>query len=187
MRYDEGTIDQIQAAVNIVEVIGQVVPLKRSGQNFKGRCPFHEEKTPSFMVHPGKQIFHCFGCAAGGDVFAFIMRYENTSFPEAVRELAERAHIRLPEPTGKKAEGPSENEQLYEIYRLAADYYRAKFLDEAEGRKVRDYFRGRGFTDEISEEFKIGWAPEAWQGLFGFLSKKGFAEPVLLRSGLVHR
>ena len=186
MRYDEKIIDEVRTANPIVEVIGQYVPLKRSGHNFKARCPFHQEKTPSFMVHPEKQIFHCFGCVAGGDVFGFLMRYENMSFPEALRRLAERAHIRLPEPVAKRGEGPTESEQLYEIYRLAEDYYRAKFLSE-EGRRARDYFHARGFKDEMAEEFKIGWASEAWQGLFEFLSKKGFSEPLLLKSGLIHR
>ena len=120
MRYEDRVIDQVQAANDIVEIISQFVPLKKAGRNFKGLCPFHPEKTPSFMVHPEKQIFHCFGCGAGGNVFSFLMRYENLSFPEALRELAGKAHVTLPEPTEGKSAKPGETAQFYEMYRLAA-------------------------------------------------------------------
>ncbi len=187
MRYDERIIDQVQSANDIVEIIGQYVPLKRSGRNFKGLCPFHGEKTPSFMVHPEKQIFHCFGCGTGGDVFSFLMRYENMNFPEAIRRLAERAHIQLPVNMFSKEEGAGESEQLYEIYRLAADFYHRRFLDPAAGRKAREYFKKRGFEDSLALEMKMGWADDEWKSLFEFLSQKGFGESLLLKSGLVQR
>ena len=187
MRFEDRTIDDVQAANDIVEIISQYVPLKRAGRNFKAACPFHQEKTPSFMVNPEKQIFHCFGCGAGGNVFSFLMRYENTSFPEALRQLAERAHIQLPQASARKGEGPSENERLFEVYRLAAEFYHAHFLDPEKGRGAREYFKKRGFGSELAEEFQIGWAPSDWRGLFEFLSKKGFPESLLLRSALVHR
>ncbi len=187
MRFDERVIDQVQAANDIVEVIGQFIPLKRSGRNLKACCPFHQEKTPSFMVQPEKQIFHCFGCGVGGNVFSFLMRYENSNFPEALRRLAERAHIQLPEPKARQGEGPSENDQLYQVYQWAAEYYHQFFLDPVQGENARTYFEKRGFDLEIAKEFKIGWAPDAWRGLFEFLSKKGFTEKVLLKSSLIHR
>lgn len=187
MRYEDHLIDQIQTANDIVDVISQYVPLKRSGRNFKAPCPFHQEKTPSFMVHPEKQIFHCFGCGAGGNVFSFIMRYDNMNFPEALRQLAERAHIRLPEPTARKGEGPTETEQLYEAYRLACEYYHAQWLHPERGNAARVYLNGRGFDEELTKEFKIGWALPAWRGLFEFLSKKGFSDSLLLRAGLIQR
>ncbi len=187
MRYEDHLVDQVQTANDIVDVITQYVPLKRTGRNFKACCPFHQEKTPSFTVHPEKQIFHCFGCGAGGNVFSFLMRHENMSFPEVLRQLAERAHIRLPEPTSRKGEGPSETEQLYEAYRLAAEYYHAQWLDPERGEAARAYLKKRGFDDTITKEFKIGYALPAWQGLFEFLRKKGFAEPLLIRSGLIQR
>ena len=127
MRYDERIIDQVQSAHDIVEVISQYVKLKKSGRNYKGLCPFHPEKTASFMVQPEKQIFHCFGCSAGGDVFGFVMKYENLSFPEAVRQLAERAGITLPQ-WEKANDGTSrETDQVYDIYKIAADFYYEKF------------------------------------------------------------
>jgi DNA primase len=187
MRYEDNIIDDVQAANDIVDVISQYVPLKRVGRNFKACCPFHQEKTPSFMVHPEKQIFHCFGCGAGGNVFSFLMRHENMSFPEALRQLAERAHIRLPERTVRKEEGPSEAEQIYEVYRLATEYYHAQFLDADCGKQARDYLKKRGFVIETAKEFHLGWSPPLWRGLFEFLGKKGFSELLLAKSGLIQR
>lgn len=187
MKYDERIIDQVQSAHDIVEVIGQYLTLKRSGRNFKACCPFHGEKTPSFMVQPEKQIFHCFGCGLGGDVFTFLMRQENMSFPEALRMLAEKAGIRLPEPDKRQKEGASDSEQLYEIYRLAAEYYHNLFKDPVHGKTARDYFQKRGFDLSLAEELKMGWALDGWRGLLEFLSKKGFSENLLLKSALVVR
>jgi DNA primase len=187
MRYDDRIVDQVQSANDIVEIIGQYVPLKRSGRNLKGLCPFHQEKTPSFMVNAEKQIFHCFGCGTGGDAFSFLMKYENMSFPEALRRLAERAHITLPEKSFGKEDGPSDNEKFYEIYRLACEFYRRQFLDPQMGKSAREYFAQRKFDEALSEEMKMGWAGESWDGLLQFLRKKGFEEPLLLKSGLVCR
>jgi len=187
MPYEDRVVDEVQAASDIVEIISQYVPLKRAGRNFKAPCPFHQEKTPSFMVSAEKQIFHCFGCGAGGNIFTFLMRHENVSFPEALRQLAERAHVQLPEQTARKDEGPSETERLYEIYRLAAEFYNEQYRHLEKGRAARDYFAKRGFSPKTAEEFKIGWAPSAWHELFDFLMKKGFTDSLALRSGLVHR
>lgn len=187
MRYDERIVDQVQSANDIVEIISQYLTLKRSGRNLKACCPFHGEKTPSFMVQPEKQTFHCFGCGVGGDVFSFVMRHENMSFPEALRMLAEKAGIRLPEPNRKQNEGPSESEQLYEIYRLACEYYHQLFKDPVRGKIGREYFQKRGFELSLAEELKIGWSLDGWRGLLEFLSKKGFNENLLLKSALVVR
>ena len=166
MRYDERIIDQVQMANDIVEIIGQNLPLKRAGRNFKACCPFHQEKSPSFMVQPEKQIFHCFGCGAGGDVFTFLMKSENSSFPEVLRKLAERANIVLPEPSGGPSkETKSENEKLYEIYEAAADFYHKQYLDPAKGKAARDYFERRGYAPEIAAEMKMGWASDQWRNL----------------------
>lgn len=185
MKYDSSLIDEIQSANDIVELIGQYVSLKRSGKNMKGVCPFHSEKTPSFMVQPDKQIFHCFGCGAGGDIFSFLMRHENMSFPEAVRVLAEKVNIRLPEKT-ISSEGPTESENLYAVYRAAAEFYHQLFL-QPQGGKARDYFLKRGFTEELAKEFNLGWAPETWQSLLDHLKRKGFREDLLLKAGLIGR
>ncbi len=188
MGYDDQIKDQVRFANDIVDVISQVVPLKRSGKNFKACCPFHQEKSPSFMVHPEKQIFRCFGCGAGGDVFSFVMRHENLNFPEVLRMLAERAGITLPAlSSAERRDQSNESEQLYDIYREAANYYHANFLHPAKGRLAREYFFKRGYDEAVAKEFKIGWSEEGWQGLFEFLSKKGFQDTLLLKSGLVHR
>jgi len=190
MRYDDHIIDQVLSSSDIVEVVGQFVTLKKAGKNFKGLCPFHEEKTPSFMVSQDKQIYHCFGCAAGGNAFGFLMQHENMSFPEALRELAQRAGINLPEKSvqGKGGEeARSENEKIYEIYQLAAEYYSKLYWNEQNGAEARVYFEKRGFTEELAKEFQIGWAPAEWRGLFEYLSKKGFSESLLTKARLVNR
>lgn len=181
-------VDDVRQASDIVDVISQYVPLKKAGSNFKGLCPFHQEKSPSFMVHPGKQIFHCFGCGAGGDVFSFLMKHDNMNFPEALAALAEKANIRLPERSARRDGGRTdETEKFYELHTLARDYYHAKLLDPAAGRIAREYLTKRGLGPEWIEEFKLGWAGEEWQGLFNFLSRKGFPEKVLLAAGLIKR
>ena len=185
MRYDERIIDQVQNANDIVEVIGQVLPLKRSGRNLKACCPFHSEKTPSFMVQPEKQIFHCFGCGTGGNVFTFLMKYENAGFLEVLRRLAERAGIVLPETSEARRTERSENEKLYEVYDQAAEFYHQQFLDPAKGKIAREYFERRGYTAETAAELKMGWAPDGWRSLLEYLTKKGHAENILLRSGLI--
>ncbi len=140
------------------------------------------------MVSAEKQIFHCFGCQAGGNAFGFLMRYENITFPEALRQLAERAHIRLPEPDGG-GERQDQNvaEKLYEIYQLAAGFYHAKLAHPETGRAARDYFTKRGFPLELAKEFQLGWAPDGWRNLLEFLSKKGFPNALLFKSGLIYQ
>ncbi|MBN1687869.1 MAG: DNA primase [Candidatus Omnitrophica bacterium] len=187
MRYDQTIIDDVQQANDIVEIIGQYLPLKKAGRNFKALCPFHQEKTPSFMIHPEKQIFHCFGCQAGGNVFTFLMRYENVTFPEALRQLAEKAHIRLPEIQQEKGGEQSESERLYEVYECACNFYHEQLKDSVKGKLAREYYLGRSFKPELAHEFKLGWASEDWRALFEFLSRKGFKEPLLLKSGLIQR
>lgn len=187
MKYDQNVIEQVQASVDITDVIGQYVPLKRAGRNFKGSCPFHQEKTPSFTVHPEKQIFHCFGCGVGGDVFSFLMRYENMNFPEAIRLLAERAHIVLPERDAKDDGISTEMEQLHAVYGQAAEFYQKLFQHPEVGKPAREYLAKRGFRQEFGSEFGIGWAPESWRNLFDHLSKKGFSESSILKSGLIQK
>lgn len=187
MRYDERIVDQVQMANDIADVIGQYVSLKRIGRHLKACCPFHGEKTPSFMVQPEKQTFHCFGCGVGGDVFSFVMRHENMSFPEALRHLAERGNITLPEPAGKKSDGPSESEMLYDLYKQAAEFYHKLFMDPVRGKEAREYFVKRGFDLKLAEELKMGWAVDDWRLLLTHLTKQGFKEDLLVKSALVNR
>jgi DNA primase len=166
--------EEIKRAVDIVELIGQFVQLKRAGQNFLGLCPFHSEKDPSFTVSPAKQMFHCFGCKKGGDLFAFWMAYHNVSFPQAMRELAERYHIPLPE----KEQTPSEKRQravkesLLRINEIAAHYYHQILTSSEKGAPGRAYIKKRAITQETVEAFRLGYAPNEWQGLSDFLTKK---------------
>jgi len=166
--------EEIKRAVDIVELIGQFVQLKRAGQNFLGLCPFHSEKDPSFTVSPAKQMFHCFGCKKGGDIFAFWMAYHNVSFPQAMRELAERYHIPLPE----KEQTPSEKRQravkesLLRINEIAAHYYHQILTSSEKGAPGRAYIKKRAITQETVEAFRLGYAPNEWQGLSDFLTKK---------------
>lgn len=187
MRYEERIVDEVQSLNDIVEVVSGYLPLKRSGRTFKALCPFHQEKTPSFIVHPEKQIFHCFGCAAGGNVFSFLMKYENLTFPEALRQLAERVHVALPEPIRKSSEEASESEMLYEVYRFAHEYYAANLRHPEKGAAARSYLKKRGFGEEILQEFPLGWATADWRGLLEFLSKRGIKDAILYRSGLISR
>jgi len=187
MRYEERVIDEIQSLNDIVDVVSGYLPLKRSGRTFKALCPFHQEKTPSFIVHPEKQIFHCFGCSAGGNVFSFLMKYENLTFPEALRNLAERVHFSLPEPTRRAPEEISESEVLYQVYRLAQEYYSANLKHPEKGMAARNYLEKRGFSQEILEEFPLGWATSEWRGLFEHLVRRGVKDNAVFRSGLILR
>jgi len=184
MRYDERVIQEVQNRIDIVEIISARIPLKKSGRNFKANCPFHDEKTPSFMVSAEKQIFHCFGCQEGGDAFTFLMKHDSLTFPEALKELADKAGVQLPEkqmPSGEK----SLSGALHELFEAATAYYEANLKDKVQGEKTREYLERRGFTTEVMAEFRLGYALPAWRGLNEYLTKKGFKEALQLKSGLV--
>ncbi|MCB9800126.1 MAG: DNA primase [Candidatus Omnitrophica bacterium] len=187
MRYDDRIVDEVRAANDIVDVISAYIPLKRAGRNFKALSPFKPEKTPSFMVSPEKQIFHCFSTGIGGDVFSFLMKYENLSFPEALRLLAERANIRIPEQSGGSREDRSETERFYEAYQVAAEYYHRQLLDPQNGQAARKYLIQRKFDEALVKEFKLGWAPDGWRGLFDLLTRKGFSEEMLMKASLIKK
>lgn len=187
MRFEDRVIDEVASLNDIVEVVSGYIPLKRSGRTFKALCPFHQEKTPSFIVHPEKQIFHCFGCGTGGNVFSFLMKFENLTFPEALRNLAGKVNFPLPEPTSRSTEEVSESVALYEIYRLAHEYYSENLKDKIKGEAARNYLAKRGFDESIWKEFSLGWATADWRGLFEFLVRRRMKEAILFRSGLVLR
>ena len=176
-------LDEILNRVDIVEVISSFIPLRRAGRNFKALCPFHHEKTSSFVVNPAKQIYHCFGCGAGGNVFNFMMRYERMEFPEAVEQLAKKAGVALPKHNkDPKAEGT--NSLLYKINELSAIYYK-DILNSAEASVARNYLLGRGLKKEIIDDFKLGFANVKWDGLINFLRAKGINLSLLEKSGLI--
>ena len=187
MAYSDQVVDQVQSLNDIVEVVSAYIPLKRTGRSFKANCPFHQEKTPSFIVNPDKQIFHCFGCGVGGDVFSFLMKYEQMNFPEALKRLAERAHVPLPESAESSPRQRSQIERLHQIYSAASEFYHANLKHSELGKVGRAYLSKRGFESSEIDTFRLGFALSEWRSLYEHLSKKGFKEEELLRSGLVLR
>ena len=187
MRYDESIIEQVREANDIVDVVGQYVRLTKKGANYFGLCPFHGEKTASFSVSPRKQIYYCFGCGAGGNVINFLMEYENYSFTESLKSLADRAHIDLPEPTGgREDQGSRERRrQLLDIHKDAAVFY-YKQLQTPDGAPGYQYFRQkRRLSDETITHFGLGFAPKASDALYRHLKEKGWSDELLKASGLV--
>jgi DNA primase len=181
--------DRVKQQADIVRVIGEYVRLKKSGQNFTGLCPFHGEKTPSFAVHPVKQIFHCFGCGKGGDVFTFVMEMEKCQFPEAVRTVAEKCGIAIPRPKERSPEERKENQHraaLIEMHKEAQSFFVRQLETTAEGKAARAYLEDRGLDKETIAQFGIGYAPTGGDILLRFLKQK-YAEKMMADSGLVSR
>jgi len=175
-------LDEIRSRLDIVELVGQFVNLKRAGQHWKGLCPFHAEKTPSFTVNPKRGIFHCFGCGAGGDAFGFLMRHDRLGFPEAVRALAERAGVPLP--TKQEPEADGKLEALRRVMALASEYY-SRSLWQPEGAKAREYLDTRGVDSEVAKRFGLGYAPEGWNVLLSAMARHSIAPDQLAQAGLV--
>lgn len=185
MYYPQEIIDQVIAANDIVSVIGEHVHMKRSGSGYMGLCPFHNEKSPSFSVSPGKQVYHCFGCGESGNVVTFVMKYENATFQEALKILADRAGIKLPE-VQYSEESKKKNEQrdrLFAINKDAATYY-FRLLRSPRGRRGMDYFRQRQLSDETLNRFGLGFADGADSDLVAYLRKRGYADEDILLSGV---
>ena len=182
-------IDDLRLQANILQVVQEYVPLKRAGTSYKGNCPFHNEKTPSFHVHPEKGFFHCFGCGVGGDVFKFLELHEKVGFQDAVRMLAQKFGVALPEPTegdgGEDARRDSAlREGLLKAHEMAAAYFREQLAAPVGGR-ARAQLAERGVTEQTIEQLGLGYAPSSRDGLKARLLKQGFAQGVLLQSGLV--
>ncbi|MGH7260321.1 MAG: DNA primase [Nitrospiraceae bacterium] len=179
-------IEQIKDRTDILDVVSGYVTLSKAGQNFKGLCPFHSEKTPSFMVSPSRQIFHCFGCGTGGNAFTFVMKMEGTNFPETVRELARKAGIAVPEVQGARPAQDSGNREKLEKLNEAAQAWFMHNLTQAEaGRDARLYLKDRGMFDDTLEAFGFGYAPEGWDGLLKHLLKNGYTIQDLLAAGMI--
>lgn len=184
-----GFADRVKTQADIVRVVGEYVRLKKSGQNFMGLCPFHAEKSPSFAVHPVKQIYHCFGCGVGGDVYSFVMAVEKCDFREAVTTVAEKCGIPIPRPKPRSPEERQATQQrtaLVEMHQMAAQFFVSQLGAAAEGRAARGYLEDRGLERETIERFRIGYAPSAGDALLRALRGK-FAEKLLADSGLVAR
>ncbi|MGA4644058.1 DNA primase [Limisphaera sp. 4302-co] len=186
--FSQNTLEQIRASNDIVEVISAYLPLKRRGANFVALCPFHKEKTPSFHVHPQRQIFHCFGCHKGGDVFTFVQLYENVSFPEAVRRLAERVGIRLA--LEEDTEGAARRDlkrRLLDLMEQITRRWQNVLATEAAGRAARDYLARRGVSAEAIQKFRLGAAPAAWDDTVNWARSRGFDPELVEQAGLIIR
>ncbi len=176
-------IDRVLDRLDIVEVISGYLPLKKTGRSFKACCPFHNEKTPSFVVSPEKQIYHCFGCSAGGNVIGFIMQQESLTFPEAVRVAAEKAGIEIPKNEFHSKENGAEIAELYEVNKVAAAFYQS-VLKSPKGKAAQEYLKQRGIENDTLTTFRIGYAPDEWDSLRKFCEGKGIKSDVLRLAGL---
>lgn len=186
MYYPDDIVEEVRMKNDIVDVISGYVKLQKKGSNYFGLCPFHNEKSPSFSVAPGKQMYYCFGCGAGGNVITFIMEYENYSFPEALRLLAERAGVTLPaeEYSREAREQADLRSTLLEINKLAANYFYYQ-LGQPQGKTGYDYLRRRELSDEIIRRFGLGFANKTSDDLYQYLKKKGYNDAILKETGLV--
>ena len=185
MRYSDDIIEEVRTKNDIVDVISQYVKLQRKGSSYFGLCPFHNEKSPSFSVSPGKQMYYCFGCGAGGNVFTFVMEYENFTFVEAMQYLAERASVELPKVDYSKEakEAAEKKAALLEINKLAAQYFYYQ-LRRQNGQKAWKYLVERGLTEETMKKFGLGYSDKYSDDLYKYLKGKGYKDEVLRDSGL---
>ncbi len=185
---NEDFVEKLKYNVNIVDIIADYVPLKKAGNNYKGLCPFHQEKTPSFNVNLDKQLYYCFGCGAGGDVISFLMDLENTTFRETLKILADHSGMVIPannNPYHQKQR--EERERIFQLNKLSAKFYHYLLINSNVGKKAANYVEERGFSKEYFRKFKLGYAPNKWQSLVHFLNKRGFNDDELIKAGLVSR
>lgn len=186
VRYSEDILDEIRNRIDIVALISEYVPLKKSGKGYKGLCPFHQEKTPSFMVDEQKQIFHCFGCGEGGNIYTFIMKIEKLNFPEAVKLLANKAGVQLPVYEKQNNKSIQEKELIFRLNGITADYYQ-KNLFSPQGKRALNYLLKRNFSEEIIKKFYLGYALPGFEHLVHFLTSKKIGQTDLFKAGLAFR
>ncbi|MEC3605977.1 DNA primase [Bacillus glycinifermentans] len=189
-RIPDEIVEQVQKSADIVEVIGEYVQLRKQGRNYFGLCPFHGENTPSFSVSGEKQIFHCFGCGAGGNVFSFLRQIEGYSFSEAVTHLADKYHIDMPDhvtAVSSYSSGNSDEQKMAEAHELLKKFYHHLLVNTKEGQKALDYLLERGITMEEIERFEIGCALDSWDFITKFLERRGFEAGLMEKAGLIIR
>ncbi len=176
-------IDDVRGRIDIVDLVSETVQLKRSGRSYKANCPFHSEKTPSFIVTPDRQTWHCFGsCSTGGDVFGFVMKRDNIEFGDALRMLAERAGVSL------RDRDPAKDDRfkrLHEAADAAALYFHNLLLNHPAGQVARDYLSRRETSAEAVQQFMLGYSLDEWEGLLRHMTSRGFSHPELLEAGLL--
>ncbi len=178
----DGVVDQIKQRLDVVEVLGEYLKLTKAGRNFKALCPFHGEKTPSFIVSPERQIWHCFGCGQGGDIFKFVMLMEGIEFPDALRILARRAGVVL------KKQDPqiqSQKKKLYEANELATKFFETQLHKTSAGKRALDYLLKRGLNLATIKQWRLGWAHDSWRALYEFLKSRGFKDQEIMSAGLL--
>lgn len=181
----DGSIEEIKRKLDIVEFIGAYVTLKKAGKHYTGLCPFHQEKSPSFVVSPDRDMWYCFGaCHEGGDIFNFIMKYENLTFYEALQELARKANVELKD-VKLQDKAWEKKEILFKINNLASEYYKHILHKTPIGAKAKEYLLKRGLNEKIIETFQIGYAPSSWESLYKFLKSRKFSDTDIARTGLV--
>lgn len=176
-------IEEIKSRLDIVDLVGEYVRLTPAGANHKGLCPFHSEKTPSFMVNGSRQMWRCFGCAEGGDAISFFMKAEGLEFPEAIKVLAKRVGVEL-QPRAGRVEKPSPSDRAYGILDLAARYWHQVFIKSSQAQVARDYLAKRGISQESIDDFQLGYSADSWDNLIQFLKKKGFSDREIFAAGL---
>lgn len=179
-------IEEIKSRLDIVELAKEYMTLRPAGRNWKALCPLHQEKTPSLMITPDKQIWHCFGCAEGGDIFTLVQKMEGVDFYESLKILADKAGVALEQSDGYK-KYRQVTDKLEEVNNLAAEFYHQAFMRSKTGQIARDYILKRGLDEKTISKFKIGYAPDMWEALVSFLKKRGYEEKNILESGLATR
>ena len=178
-------IDEVKQRTDIVAVIGQYTTLAKAGRTFRALCPFHSEKHPSFFIYPERQSWHCFGaCAAGGDIFSFVMKKESIDFSEALRLLAQRVGVTIPSKLEKDPE-KDKKKRLYQVNEAAAQYFHNQLLSSPVAEKARHYLASRAVLDKTITDFQLGFSPNSWETLRQYLSEMGYADSELLSSGLI--
>lgn len=186
-RIPQAFIDDLLERIDLVEVIDRRVPLKKAGRNFTARCPFHDEKTPSFSVNPDKQFFYCFGCGAGGNALSFVMDFDRMDFPQAVESLAQLAGLAVPQEEVDRTRAPARQRQrdLYDLLQAAADWFRAQLRDHPHADRATEYLKQRGVAGEIARSFGIGYAPPGWDNLLRAHGSDEATRTLLLEGGLL--
>lgn len=187
MPVPETVISQILSSVNIVDFISQYVQLKKTGKNYVGLCPFHSEKTPSFSVSPDKNLFYCFGCGEGGNIFSFLMKYESLTFPEAAKTIARYYNIEIPDENRSRYYSQKENEResILRLNREAAKYFHYIMMKTDSGRLCLDYLKNRDIPETLIKEYYLGFIPDSWDTLTKFFKNKNYSEKLAEKSGLI--